>query len=122
MRKSPIGNPCVACLVRATCNKSEYYGSACKEYVHWKFDHDNYLKLKRYGYKILMTERFMLGSMTIAEASSSTDEDFDAWMKSLAKVDQDTQRAYVQYLIDKFYNWSRQKDANIENVVKKLQI
>lgn len=122
MRKSPIGNPCVECLVRVTCNKSEYDGSACEEYVHWKFDHDNYIKLKRYGHKILMTKRFMLGSMKIAEAIGSAENDFDVWLQSLSRADQYGQRAYVQYLVDNFYRWSRQKDANIENVIRKFQI
>ena len=67
MRKSPIGNPCFECLVRVTCNKSEYDGSACEEYVRWTFDRNNYLMLKHFGYKLVMSNILSLDWKTHLE-------------------------------------------------------
>jgi len=114
-----------------TCNKWECDGSACKEYVHWELDHTNYLILKTYGYKVVMTNIFALNGKTVpeafngktvSEALSCSDRDFDIWVLSLSRGDRDTQMAYIKYLIDKFYRWSKRKDPIIESVIKKFEL
>ena len=119
MRKCLIGNPCVGCEKGKNCNASKYDHSACKDYVHWKFDYDNYKKLKLYGYRIVMTKRFGLGWMTTAESLRCSDEEFDSWIRALSKTDLECHRLYIQYVVEKFYKMSKQKDLNIESVINK---
>jgi hypothetical protein len=59
---------------------------------------------------------------TVSEALSCSDRDFDIWVLSLSRGDCDTQMAYIKYLIDKFYRWSKRKDPIIESVIKKFEL
>jgi hypothetical protein len=122
MRKSRIGNPCVECSMRMSCSKSLYDRSACGQYVRWKQHHENYIRLKRYGYKVAMSKNFGHGWMTISESLKCSEEDFDSWIKSLSEPALEFDKEYIRYLIGNFYRWSNQKDPNIEGVIKKYGI
>jgi hypothetical protein len=69
-----------------------------------------------------MSNIFALNGKTVPEALSCSDRDFDIWLLSLSRVDRDIQIAYIKYLIDKFYRWSKRKDPIIESVIKKFEL